>query len=113
MPGKPSNIPKQAKSLGSWQTVSIATRRPRTGRRACFLGAGRGQIDAPLLLGGALALCSRTPLLVARGLHGAVGRQGGARAVLRAPRGGTRRPEGRTLLGGGRPAPLREHAKGA
>jgi hypothetical protein len=33
----------------------------------------------------ALALCSRTPLLVARELHGVVGRQGGARPLSRAP----------------------------
>src|SRR5215212_12047802 len=50
-----------------------------------LLGAGRGEIDAPLLLGDSLALCSRTPLLVARGLHGVVGRQGGTSTVPRAP----------------------------
>jgi hypothetical protein len=33
----------------------------------------------------ALALCSRTPLLVARELHGVVRRQGGACAAPRAP----------------------------
>ena len=53
----------------------------------CVLGAGRGEIDAPLCLGGSLALCSRTPLLVARGLHGVVGRQGGAqRSTIRSLR---------------------------
>jgi hypothetical protein len=46
----------------------------------------------------ALALCSRTPLLVARGLHGVVGRQGGACAVLCAAGGGTRKPQGMNLL---------------
>src|SRR5215211_676909 len=52
----------------------------RNGGRAVSSG---GEIDAPLLLGSSLTLCSRTPLLVARELHGAVGRQRGARAVPR------------------------------
>ena len=41
-------------------------------------------------LRGSLALCSRTPLLVARELHGAIGRQGGASALPRACRGESR-----------------------
>src|SRR5215217_5598740 len=36
MPGKPSQIHKQADSLGIWHKVSIAMRRPRSGRGAYF-----------------------------------------------------------------------------
>jgi len=36
MPAKPSQIPQPADSLSIWQWVSIATRRPEFGRRACF-----------------------------------------------------------------------------
>src|SRR5215211_8742441 len=36
MPGKPSQIQKQADSLGIWHKVSIAMRRPRSGRGAYF-----------------------------------------------------------------------------
>src|SRR5215212_9251023 len=58
------------------------------------LGAGRRTIHVPSWLGGPLALCSRTLLLVARGPPGEAGRQGGASTVLCAPRGVTRRRGG-------------------
>src|SRR5215203_6491588 len=64
------------------------------------LGAGRGTVDAPLWLGGALAPCGRRPLLVAGGLlPGGAGRQGAASTELRAPGRVTCRP-GRVTLPG-------------
>jgi hypothetical protein len=41
MPSKPSRIPKQVGSLRVWHKVSIAMRRPPSGRRVCFGGAPR------------------------------------------------------------------------
>src|ERR671912_1702555 len=41
-PAKPSRTPKPADGLGIWQTASIATRRPESGRRGGVWGGGGG-----------------------------------------------------------------------